>query len=58
MKINKKIVGITIWSLAGLVLIVSLGFAGKEQSVAKCKGLRIRVADQTGNLFIEPNDFV
>lgn len=58
MKINKKIVGITMWSLAGLVLIVSLGFAGKEQAASKCKGLRIRVADQTGNLFIEPKDVV
>jgi cell division protein FtsQ len=58
MKINKKILNTGAWSLAVLVLIVSLGFAGKEQSSRKCLGIRIRVADQTGNLFIEPKDIM
>ncbi len=58
MKINKKIVAISLWSLAGLVLMVSLGFSGHEQQMQKCKGLRIKIADETGHYFIEPKDIV
>lgn len=58
MKINKRLVTATMWSLAGLVLLVSLGFSGHDQKVMKCKGLRIKVADNTGNFFIEPQDII
>lgn len=57
-KINKKAVKIALQSVAVLALIISLGFSDKEQATLKCKGLKIRVADTTGNFFIEPADIV
>lgn len=56
MKINKKAISITLWSITALGLIISLGFTDREQELQKCKGLRIKIADQTGHYFIEPND--
>jgi cell division protein FtsQ len=45
-----------LWSVGSLGLIVLLGFTGHEQQLQRCKGLRIRVTDQTGHYFIEPKD--
>ncbi len=55
-KINKKAIGIALWSISAIALVISLGFSGHEQEMQKCSGLRIRVADQTGHFFIEPAD--
>lgn len=54
MKLNKNIAGIVLWSLAAILVVVSLGFSSKEQGMMPCKGLRINIADETGNFFIEP----
>lgn len=56
MKINKKAISIALWSMGALGLVVSLGFTDREQEQQLCKGLRIRIADQTGHYFIEPGD--
>lgn len=58
MKFNKKIVGMVLWSLAGLGLIISLGFSGHEQETQKCNGLKIKIVDETGHFFIEPKDIM
>ena len=58
MKINRKIVNVSLWSVMTLMLVVLLGFSGKEQKIRKCNGLRIKIADETGNYFIEPKDIV
>jgi cell division protein FtsQ len=58
MKINKKVVTMSLWSLAGLSLMISLGFSGHEQQTQKCQGLRIKIADETGHFFIEPKDIM
>ncbi len=55
-KINKKAIKITLWSIGALGLIFSLGFTESEQKDQVCKGLRIKIADLTGHYFIEPND--
>lgn len=57
-KINKKVVFITLWSVCALGLIISLGFTESEQKEQTCKGLRIKIADQTGHYFIEPADIL
>jgi cell division protein FtsQ len=56
MKISKKILRISLWSLSAAGLIISLGFAGKKHMEMASKGLKIRIADNTGNYFIEPRD--
>jgi cell division protein FtsQ len=56
--INKRGIKIILQSVAVVCLIVILGFSDHQQSVLKCKGLRIRIADNTGNFFIEPADIV
>ena len=58
MKINKKAISITLWAIGAAGLIISLGFTGHEQEQQICKGLRIKVADQTGHYFIEPQDIL
>src|SRR6187549_943604 len=58
MKISRNVVSISIWSLCGLALLVSLGFSDRSQEQQICKGLRIKVADQTGHYFIEPQDIL
>jgi len=57
-KVNRKIINISLWSLMAVMMVVMLGFSEKEQQLQKCKGLRIRIADNTGNYFIEPKDIV
>ncbi len=57
-RINKKVLSLTIWTLVSCAMIVILGFTGYEQKLQKCKGLKIRIADETGNYFIEPKDIV
>lgn len=57
-KINKKAISISLWTLGALAFMVSLGFTGKEQEQQLCKGLRIKIADKTGHYFIEPNDIL
>src|SRR5688500_8306146 len=56
MKISKKILRISLWSLSASGLIVSLGFAGKKHMEMPSKGLKIRITDNSGNYFIEPHD--
>jgi cell division protein FtsQ len=56
MKINKKVISISLWSLGSVALLVSLGFSDQAQMEQKCLGAKIRVADQTGHYFIEPRD--
>jgi cell division protein FtsQ len=55
MKLNKRIIGIVIWSLTTGLILISLGFSSKEQGMMPCKGLRINIVDETGNYFIEPS---
>jgi cell division protein FtsQ len=57
-KINRKVVSVTIWAFMGAALVVLLGFSDKEQQMQKCKGLKVVVADNSGNYFIEPRDIV
>jgi len=58
MKIDRKAISITLWSLCALALIISLGFSDHAQEMQQCQGLRIKIADQTGHYFIEPRDVV
>ena len=58
MKLNKKIMVLSAWSLAGIGLVILLGFSGHKQQQQQCKGLRIRVSDHTGHFFIEPKDII
>lgn len=57
-KINRKVVSVSMWSLMSVALVVLLGFSDKEQQTQKCKGLKVIVADNSGNYFIEPQDIV
>jgi cell division protein FtsQ len=56
--LNRKVLMGTLWSLGVVMLLVLLGFSHKEQQTQKCKGLKIKIADETGNYFIEPKDIV
>jgi len=58
MKINKKILGITLWSLFSVMMVALLGFTTHRQSIRSCQGLQISVVDDTGHLFIEPRDIL
>jgi cell division protein FtsQ len=58
MKINKRIINITLWSVFSVMLVVLLGFTGHRQSIRACQGLQISVVDETGHLFIEPRDIL
>ena len=58
LKLSKRVVQTTLWSLATVGLLVSLGFANREQGNMKCKGIKVTIADNTGNDFIEPNDIL
>lgn len=58
MKINNKIYQLVLWSVSVTGLVILLGFSYKEQRVQLCHGLKIKIADQTGNFFIEPKDIV
>jgi cell division protein FtsQ len=53
---NKRLAVAVMWSFAVVTVLVSLGFSSREQGMMPCKGLRITVADETGNFFIEPSD--
>lgn len=57
-KVNQKLSQVILWSFATVSLVVLLGFSYKEQKVQLCKGLKIKIADNTGNFFIEPKDIV
>ncbi len=57
-RINRKALNIALWSVGALALVVTLGFTGQEQQEQLCKGLRIKIADQTGHYFIEPADIL
>ena len=58
MKISKKIINISLWSISLIVLVTLLGFSSHKQREQLCNGLIIKIADQTGNFFIEPQDIV
>jgi cell division protein FtsQ len=57
-KPNPALFRTLLWSVAGLTLVVLLGFSSNEQRSRPCQGLRIRIADTTGHYFIEPADIM
>ncbi|HEX5001139.1 MAG TPA: hypothetical protein VFW78_01475 [Bacteroidia bacterium] len=54
LNLNKRIVSVVSWTFTVVLIIVSLGFSEKQQGMMPCKGLRITIADNTGNYFVEP----
>lgn len=52
----KKILNIGIWVLLAIGLVVSLGFAGYEQSTMPCTGIGVKIDHEDENFFVDEAD--
>ncbi len=52
----KKILNIGIWVLLAIGLVVSLGFAGYEQSTMPCSGIGVKIDHEHENFFVDEAD--